>query len=87
MLCSNWNSESHFCSIKSRIINPEEVTICEECLDYKTSKKEKKLFCKSCEVEFELTENRKVLIKGKEFTKCPRCGEVLGIDRDNKWLS
>ena len=68
------------------MINPEELNICEECSYYKVGKKEK-IFCSNCEMDFELTEDRKVLVKGKEFPKCPHCGKVIGIKRDDKMLS
>ncbi len=86
MSCRHWNNKSYYCKVKDKIINPEESSICEECANYERNKKEK-IFCSNCEAEFELTEDRKVWVKDKEFPKCPTCGEVIGIERDDKMLS
>ena len=87
MLCCHWNNESYYCNVKNRVINPEESSVCEECLNYEASKKPKTFFCYNCEAEFELTEDRKVQVKDKEFPKCPICGEVIGIKRDDRMIS
>lgn len=86
MTCSHRNPETYFCSVKKRSVPPEQIDICENCPDYKLDVNLNQLFCNSCEKNFNLTQNRIVIIKGKEFAKCPDCGEVIGIGRDNQML-
>jgi ribosomal protein L37AE/L43A len=71
--------------VRDRVISPEESSICEQCMNFEVSKKQK-IFCNFCEKEFETTEDRKVLVKGKEFHKCPNCGQIIGVRRDDRIL-
>jgi hypothetical protein len=72
--------------VKTRVINPEETNVCVECTSYKPINNQK-MFCNNCEKEFELTKDNWVQIKDKEFPKCPVCGNVIGIERDDSMLS
>ena len=86
MLCCHWNKETFFCKLRKRVINPEELDICENCIDYKKLENVEDLFCVNCQESFQLSESGVVLIKGKEFAKCPICGEVIGVDTTDSVL-
>ena len=85
MSCRYRNNESYYCQIKCRVINPEDLVICEDCSYYETDKKQK-IFCSDCEKEFDSAETSVVLVKGKEFPKCPHCGKVIGIKKNDEML-
>ncbi len=87
MSCRHWNKETFFCNLKKKEIVPEQISVCEECSHYRIIDEEDEVFCTACQKLFRLTKDQEVFIKGKEFAKCPTCGEVSGIDRDNEILT
>jgi hypothetical protein len=86
MSCSHWNEETYFCEIKQKIINPEDIAICEECSSYKP-KALQNITCIYCGASFEPTKSKRIEIKDQEFIKCPFCQKVIGLERDDKTLS
>ena len=90
MVCTHWDKESYFCNHKKVTINPDELSNCAEtCLDYSIPIKQKEIVvtCNRCDAQFPLNKATRIEVKSKEYIKCPNCGTVVDLKRDDKTLS
>jgi DNA-directed RNA polymerase subunit RPC12/RpoP len=86
--CKHWRSEDSFCLQEEETVNEDELDDCAEgCPYYEPSRKYTTVICSSCGTEFPLRKANKVEINNKEHPKCPTCGTVVGLERDNEQLS
>jgi ssDNA-binding Zn-finger/Zn-ribbon topoisomerase 1 len=87
MVCYHRNKLTQYCSIKKRVVNPEELYICENCNDFKKFSKSEHVSCDNCGVNFSKRKNAKIEIKTVETMVCPNCKKVIGIRTDDKSLN
>jgi NAD-dependent SIR2 family protein deacetylase len=88
MKCKHWRQEDSFCVQEEKTVNPDELGDCAEmCPDYKPSRGYEIVTCISCDTEFPLKKANIIEVNNKEYPKCPTCGTVRGLERDDEKLS
>lgn len=88
MMCKHWREEDSFCVKKEKTVDLDELSGCAEtCPDYKSSREHEIVTCGICDTEFPLKKANKIEVDNKEYPKCPTCGTVMGLKRDDEKLS
>jgi len=88
MACRHWRQEDFFCVKKQETINPDELADCAEtCSNYEPRRKREIVICNNCGAKFPLKGTTKIGIKTEEYPRCPSCGIVVGVWRDDEKLS
>jgi DNA-directed RNA polymerase subunit RPC12/RpoP len=88
MICQHWRQEDSFCTEKEETVNPDEVSDCAEtCPDYEPSGECEIVTCSTCGTEFPLKKTNKIEVNNREYPRCPACGTVVGLKRDDEKLN
>lgn len=88
MVCKHWRQEDYLCVQKEKTVNPDELRDCAEtCPDYEPGREHESVICRDCYTRFPLKKANKIEVNNEEYPKCPECGAIAGLKRDDGKLS